>query len=298
MPRFGASIYSICNPVMSGKVTPEYALEWLAEQGAEVIELTSFVLDPVSDPSLIERILRVTEKTGVPVANYSINANFLMLTPEEHEQEIAKAKRHIDAAHSLSVPNIRIDCAGFRRPLESNTIENFQMEVPTILHTYRILCDYAAQYGMSVLLENHGFHVNGSERVRQILMAVDRDNFGHQLDVGNYICVDDIPEISVRKMISFAKTIHMKDFYVRSIDRDPGDATQFDCSGSWFRSINGRFLRGSLLAQGDLDIYAIMKTIKDSGYDGDFFLEYEGIEDCYYATKVSIDNMKRIYSLV
>jgi sugar phosphate isomerase/epimerase len=149
-----------------------------------------------------------------------------------------------------------------------------------------------------VLLENHGFHANGSERVRQILTSVKRDNFYHQLDVGNYTCVDDIPEIAVKKMIPFAKTIHMKDFYIRPPHRDPGGAEEFNCEDSWFRSVNGTFLRGSIFAQGDIDVWDVMRTVKTSGFDGDIYLEYEGMEECEYGTAVSFANMKRIYGEV
>jgi sugar phosphate isomerase/epimerase len=124
---------------------------------------------------------------------------------------------------------------------------------------------------------------------------VDAGNFGHQLDVGNFICVDETPEIAVKKMLPYASVIHMKDFYIRPGGRDPGDATQFDCSGAWFRSVGGRYLRGSILGQGDLDIYGMIHDIKASGFDGNIFIEYEGMEDCRYGTKVSLDNLKRIY---
>jgi hypothetical protein len=33
------------------------------------------------------------------------------------------------------------------------------------------------------------------------------------LDVGNYVCVDDSAEVAVNKLLPFATTIHMKDFY-------------------------------------------------------------------------------------
>ena len=174
-------------------------------------------------------------------------------------------------------------------------MEKFQEELPLILSTYEELCDYAKPLGLTVLLENHGFHANGSERVRQILTGVKRDNFGHQLDVGNYTCVDDIPEIAVKKMISFAKTIHMKDFYLRPAHRDPGGAVEFNCENSWFRSVNGTFLRGSILGQGDIDIWDVMRTVKQSAFEGDIYLEYEGMEECEYGTHVSFANMKRIY---
>lgn len=296
MPKFGCSIYSICRKIISKQITPEEGITWLAGQGAEVIELVPFGIDFLGDPGLVDRVLQAAEKAGVSIANYSVSANFLMISPEEYEQELENAKRQIDIAAKLHVPTIRIDCSGFARPPESNTIENFQKDLPVIISAYQSLCDYAKPLHVKVLLENHGFHANGNERVRQIVLGVDRENFGHQLDVGNYICVDDIPEIAVQKMVKFASVVHMKDFYVRTADRKPGDAEGFDCSGAWFPTTNGRYLRGSILGQGDLDIYAIMRTIKKSGYDGNFFVEYEGIEESFYATKVSLDTMKRIYA--
>ena len=99
-------------------------------------------------------------------------------------------------------------------------------------------------------------------------------------------------------MIPFAKTIHMKDFYLRPAHRDPGGAVEFSCENSWFRSVNGTFLRGSILAQGDIDIWDVMRTIKNSSFDGDIYLEYEGMEECEYGTHVSFANMKRIYQEV
>lgn len=292
MVVFGASIYGVSRKITSGEITPEQGVCWLREQGAEVIEIVPFGIDLLGDPALADRL---RDAAGdIPISNYSLNANFLRLTQEEYDTEITRVKRHIDAAHTLGVSTFRADCASFRRPIEFNTIEYFQEELPLIIRTYETLCDYAATYGITVLLENHGFHVNGGDRARQILTGVRRENFGHQMDVGNYTCVDEIPEIVTRKMLSFAKTIHIKDFYIR--DRDPGDATQFDCSGAWFRSVGGRFLRGSILGQGDLDIPAVMRAIKQSGYDGPIYVEYEGMEDCYYGTRVSLDNLKRLYA--
>lgn len=296
MPRFGASIYSISRLIMSGAMTPERGVEWLAENGAQTIELVPFGIDMLGDPGLAGRLLETAGRCGVPITNYSLNADFLLLSDEEYEAEVRRVKSHIDIAERLGLSRMRIDCAGFRRPLEKNTIEIFLQEMPLIVITYESLCDYAAERGITVLLENHGFHVNGCDRVRQILTSVGRDNFGHQLDIGNYACVDEIPEVATRKMLPFADVIHMKDFYIRPYNRDPGDATQFDCSGSWFKSVSGTFLRGAILGQGDLDIWEIMQSIKSAGFDGDIYVEYEGIEDCLYGTRVSLDNLKRIYA--
>jgi sugar phosphate isomerase/epimerase len=298
MRRFGISIYGVSRKIRTGELSPIAAFNKICDMGAEVVELVPVGFNLVTTPELKGEFKAASAARGVPIGNYSLNANFLMLTKEACEAEIERVKSHIDMVSDMEIPTIRVDSAAFSRPMSENTMEKFQAELPLIVETYERLCDYAKPLGITVLLENHGFHANGSERVRQILTSVKRDNFGHQLDVGNYVCVDDIPEIAAKKMIGFAKTVHMKDFYLRPAHRDPGGAEEFNCENSWFRSVNGTFLRGSILAQGDIDSWDVMRTIKASDFDGDIYLEYEGMEECEYGTAVSFSNMKRIYKEV
>lgn len=298
MRRFGISIYGVSRKIRSGELTPIQAFHRICDMGAEAVELVPFGFDLVKTPELRKDFKQASREREVPIGNYSLNANFLLLTPERYAEEMKRVKSHMDMVSDMEISTMRVDSASFSRPMSENTMEKFQEEIPVILGAYEELCDYAKPLGITVLLENHGFHANGSERVRQILTGVKRDNFAHQLDVGNYTCVDDIPEIAVKKLIPFAKTIHMKDFYIRPSHRDPGGSVEFSCENSWFRSVNGTFLRGSILGQGDIDIWNVMKTIKESDFDGDFYLEYEGMEECEYGTAVSFANMKRIYGEV
>ena len=296
MVKFGVSIYSVSRKIMSGEWSAEQGIRWLAEIGAEAIELVPFGMDFLEHPELIDTCLQAAAVNKVKIDNYSLNANFLQLSEEAYEAELKRVKLHMDAAGKLGVPTMRVDCAGFRRPMDTNTTANFVQELPLIVWTYQELCTYAKPLGVQVLLENHGFHVNGAERTAFIHEAMKGWNFGGQLDCGNYICVDDIPEVAIQRNLHYATTIHMKDFYMRPKDHDPGDASEFDCSNSWFRSRAGRYLRGSILGQGDLDIRQIVRTIKTSGFDGNIYIEYEGMEDCLYGTKVSLSNLKRFWA--
>lgn len=298
MRRFGISIYGISRKIRSGELSPTEAFNKICDMGAEVVELVPFGFNLVKTPELKKELKAASAARGVPIGNYSLNANFLMITDEQYQAELERVRSHIDMVSDMEIPTIRVDSTAFRRPMSENTIEKFQADMPLIVRTYESLCDYAKPLGVTVLLENHGFYANGADRVRQILTSVKRDNFGYQLDVGNYVCVDDMPEIAAKKMISFAKTVHMKDFYLRPPHRDPGGAEDFNCEDSWFCSSCGTFLRGSILAQGDLDIWDIMRTIKTSDFDGDIYLEYEGMEECEYGTRISFANMKRIYGEV
>ena len=293
--KLGISIYSISRKITSGELSPEKAVGWLADAGAEVIEIVPFGIDIVENKSLAGGLKKAAEDGGSRIANYSLNANFLMLDKHGYESELARVKAHIDAAAKLEVETMRIDASGYRRRPEDNKIENFIADLPLITETYNILCAYAEQYSITVLLENHGFHINGSERIGIVLDGVNAGNFSHQLDIGNFLCVDENPEVAVKRLIGKAVTIHMKDFYVRDEECDPGDATQFDCAGAWFRSQHGAYLRGAILKQGDMNIPRLARLIKQSGFDSGVYLEYEGMEDCFYGTAVGFCNMKKLF---
>ena len=191
---------------------------------------------------------------------------------------------------------MRHDVSAFRRPHGENGLEYFEKLMPLMVESAGAIADHAAQYGITTLIENHGFFANGCDRVERIIRAVNRPNYGLLLDTGNIACVDEDPAVAAQRLASKAKMIHLKDFYIRK--RDPGDSTLFDCGGHWFRSRAGKYLRGAILAQGDLDVYAILGALKKSGYDGCVAVEFEGLEDARYATGVSLANARRIWDEV
>ena len=108
--------------------------------------------------------------------------------------------------------------------------------------------------------------------------------------------MDEDPTAAARRLAHRCEMVHLKDFYVRR--KDPGDSTQFDCGGNWFRSRGGKYLRGSILGQGDLDVEDAMKALKNAGYQGNIALEFEGMEEPGYATAVSLTNAKRLWESI
>ena len=133
MPKFGVSIYSVSRKIEAGEWTAMQGIRWLAEQGAQSIEIVPFGIDFVKEPELIGKCLDEADKCGVPIENFSLNANFLQLTPAEYDQEMERVKGYIDISHKLKVPTMRVDCSAFRRPIETNTTANFIQELPTII---------------------------------------------------------------------------------------------------------------------------------------------------------------------
>lgn len=299
--RIGLSLYSINQEIVEGRMTLETAIQWAADQGAECAELVpfsyTFVKDDGSiDHETIKKAVNASKNAGIPLVNYSILADLCKTDDAEYEAEIERVKLHVDIAAELGLPRMRHDISAFRRPRGENGVQYFEELFPRMVEAASRISEHAAQYGITTLLENHGFFANGCDRCERLVLAVNRDNYKMLLDTGNIVCVDEDPAVAAKRLAPYCGMIHLKDFYIRR--RDPGDTTEFDCAGSWFRSNHGRYLRGSIMGQGDMDMYEILGTIKAAGYDGDIAIEFEGFEEPKYASRVSLNNAKRIWKEV
>ncbi len=295
----GISSYSLDRDIAAGRMTLMDAIDWAAKQGAECMELVPFgfrFMDKetgVLDDAFIKQTIARARDAGIALVNYSVLADLCTDDDAAFEKEVARIQHEVDVVAALGIPRMRHDIAAYRRPLGQNGIEHFDRLLPRMIDGAMRITEYAKRLGVMTLIENHGFFVNGCDRVQRVLNGVNHENYGLLLDTGNIACMDEDPEVAAKQLAGRAKMVHLKDFYIRR--RDPGDATQFDCAGSWFRSLAGRYLRGAILAQGDLDVPAMLGALKHAGYDGPIAIEFEGLEDGPYATAVSMKNARRIW---
>ena len=292
--KIGLSTYSLLPAIKSGEMSVLDVIQWIADYGGEHDEIVPFGYNLVDNDSLIEAIRKKAEEVGIEISNYALLANVLQEDEEAYENEIKRLMNEVDIANKLGVMRMRHDVSAFRRSADQNTIIHFEKDLPRMVDACRRIADYAAQYGIITTVENHGFYVNGSDRIIRLIHEVNRPNFKMTLDVGNFLCMDEDPVVGVKKTLPYAVMIHLKDFYLRPSYRDPGGTTLFDCAGKWFRTFSGNFLRGAIIGQGDMDMWEILRLIKNSGYDGYISIEFEGMENCQYGSRVGMDNARRI----
>ncbi|SDN04988.1 Sugar phosphate isomerase/epimerase [Paenibacillus sp. yr247] len=286
--KIGLSTYSLLNALKSGEMTVLDAVQWIADNGGEHMEMVPYGYTLIDNPALADAIREKAAFVGIELSNYSMPADFIQETEEAFEEEMKRVKQHVDIVRRLGVKHMRHDVTAFTIPPEKMTIQWFENSLPLIIKGSRIIADYAEQFGITTTIENHGFSVQASDRVQRVLQAVDRPNFKTTLDIGNFMCVDENPIIGVMKNLPYASLIHFKDFYFRPYDEHPGD-------GVWFKTAHGNFLRGAIVGHGDIPIRKIVKLIKQSGYDGNITVEFEGMEECKAASKIAMDNLRRFW---
>lgn len=287
--KIGLSSYSLLQALKSEKMTILDVVQWVKDNGGEHLELVPYGYTLVDNLELADALRDKARSLGIDLSNYSIPANFVQGTEEEFEAEMDRVKQHVDLVHRLGMRHMRHDVTAFTLPPGKMTIEYFENSLPLIVRGSQIIADYAANYGITTTIENHGFSVQASDRVQRVLAEVNRPNFKTTLDVGNFMCVDEAPLVGVRKNLPYASLIHFKDFYFRPYYQDPGE-------GNWFRTTNGNYLRGAIVGHGDIEIREIIKLIKNTGYDGYVTVEFEGMEDCEIGSRIGMNNLRKLWN--
>ncbi|WP_026677391.1 sugar phosphate isomerase/epimerase family protein [Fictibacillus gelatini] len=281
--KIGLSSYSLFSALKSGEMTIVEAIQWTRDHGGEHIEIVPLGFNFDENPRLVETIVQKAEEAGIDISNYAIGANFISDDDKSYEAEIERVKKEVEIANRLGVKLMRHDVAW--RQINETSIKQFEEDLPRLVSACREIADYAAQFGITTSVENHGFFIQASDRVQRLIQLVDRPNFKTTMDIGNFMCVDEDPVSAVKKNLPFASMIHLKDFYLRPSHENPGEG--------WFQTTAGNYLRGAIVGHGDIPIRKILKIIKESGYDGYVSIEFEGMEDCKKGSRIGMDNARR-----
>lgn len=282
----GMSTYSLARAFTSGEMTLAQALPWMAERGAAHVEVVPIGFSLTEAECAMLRAQAAEAK--LTVSNYAISANFLLVDEEARRAEVERVKQEVRLAHALGTKRMRHDVAW--RPATESGIADYARALPALVTACREIAEYAAALGVVTSVENHGYFVQHSDRVLQLVGAVDHPNFRMTIDIGNFLCVDEDPVAAVRKCLSVASMIHVKDFYVRRQRESPGKG--------FFQTAGGHWLRGAIVGQGDLPVATILRDICDSGYEGDISVEFEGVEESRMGAEESLKNVLHLWDQV
>lgn len=305
MMQFGFSIYSLWNAMRKGEMTLEEAFAWIHGNGCDHVEMADFVVD-LHQPGMPERIAELSAAYQLPISAYSVGSRLAQVSAEEYPAELVRLQEEIEIARRMGAPLIRCDLVRVMIGKGSTGVEEYDRLFPQMVQGARDLADYAAQYDMQVTVENHGTLMNGGERVRRLILAADRPNYGCTLDIGNAVCVDEDPLVCIEELLPFAKRIHIKDFYIRddayAIGAKYKDGYTINDpsvlgNGSWLTTRYKRYLRGAIIGHGDLAMRKIIEKIVQSGYTGHLTIEFEGMEECRLACQISMQNLKQLAAM-
>jgi len=284
--KIGVSSYSFSKAVAKGTLAFTDIPARAKDMGFDVLEFSTLKL-PEGETALsfAPKLRAACDKAGIPVANYTIGADFLNGSGGDWKAEAKRLEDEVRVAEILGAPGMRHDATrGFAK--EHTGPKGFDDALPTLIRGCRGVTEFAAEKKIKTMVENHGFFCQDSVRVEKLVNGVNHPNFGILIDMGNFLCADEDPAQAVGRLMPYAFHCHAKDFHVK-----PG--TSVNPGSGWFQSRAGNYLRGSIIGHGDVPVVQCIRVMKRAGFDGVLSIEFEGREEPLAGIEMGLANLRR-----
>ena len=245
--KIGVSSYSFSKYMNQTKADYFTICDLAKKMGYDVIEFIDLSLEVQPAESLTKlakAIHRHCEEIDLPIAAYTVSADFL------RPNEVQTVMEKVDIAEALGAKVLRHD-ASWSLPEGMDWRQLIDQIAPDI----RRVTEYAAEKGIRTCTENHGYVLQDAERVETLIRTVNHPNYGWLVDMGNFLCADDLPVHAVPIAAPYAFHVHVKDFlYKPAGAENPGQG--------WFPSRNGSYLRGTVAGHGVVPIRRCLEILK------------------------------------
>ena len=201
-----------------------------------------------ADTDYIKELLKRTQDIGVKNVLIMIDGegNLGDTDEEKRKQAVENHYRWVEHAHILGCHSIRVNAGG------RGTAEEVAFSATRSLRT---LSQFAADYGINVIVENHGSYSSRASWLVNVIRNTGMVNCGVLPDFGNFI-VNRRPGgerydlyLGMQELMPLAKGVSAK-------------SHNFDEEGN----------------EVDKDFYRLLTIVKDAGFRGHIGIEYEGRE--------------------
>ena len=280
--KISVSSYSFMQYIRAGKMTQFETIAKAKELGFDAIEFTT--IDGESHEERLKNAKKYreeAEKLGMIINAYTIGANLFKEDKAEATEEIERLKKELLVAKELGAPLMRHDvCYTLSK---TGNGRSFDLMLPTIAKNARELTEYAQTLGIKTCSENHGFIAQDSDRVERLYNAVNHENYGLLVDMGNFACADENSATAVSRLAPYAIHAHAKDFIIR---KERFGRCQLETRGC-------NYIGGVAVGEGDIPVKQCLAILKKAQYEGFLSIEYEGCDDCIDGIKRSLENLKK-----
>lgn len=272
--KLGVSSYCFRALMARGEMDLIAVLDWIAASPAGHLEIAAMDGEYyLEHDGVVRDTAAHAADIGVPIVNYLVSGD--LRTAED--KEIDRLRRQLDVAHRFGARIFRHDVAPWA--WREQDPGEFESTFEQVVEGCRTVADHAAELGIVSTIENHGFFMNGSDRLARLVHAVDRPNFRVTLDLGNGLCVGEVPGKTAAGLIDIAASVGVKDFHIRR-----------SAPEGWLKTLAGDYLLGTIAGHGDLDLAGLLALVS-SKPELPVSLEFEGLEATPNAIERALTNI-------
>jgi sugar phosphate isomerase/epimerase len=238
MIKVGCAAYSYNAYLEKKEMKLEDFIEECYRLRLDGVELTGYYFQSM-DAKYVDKLKLLTTRRGLAISGAGMGSSFCHAERTRREKEVQEVKKWVDVAQRLGAPCLRV----FGGEVPAGYTE--EQATGWAIEALKSCCEYAAQKGTIIALENHGGITARAANVVKIVKAVNSEWFGINLDLGNYH--GNIYE-EIKMTAPYAVHSHAKMF-----EDQP--------------------------ALKRLDYVKVRQILESQGYNGFASLEYEGPED-------------------
>ncbi|MDZ7681107.1 MAG: sugar phosphate isomerase/epimerase family protein [Fodinibius sp.] len=249
--------WSLHRALQGGDIThlefPEVARKQFGIGAVEYVN--QFFADKARNKAYLDELNNRCADLGVEQLIIMVDGEGELAVSNEKERKQAVENHHkwVEAAEYLGCHSIRVNTfgTGSRTSQKASAVDSLGE-----------LSEFAQDYGINILVENHGGYSSDGEWLTDVIRQVDMSNCGTLPDFGNFCirrkdgarwgseCVKEYNAYrGVEEMMPFARGVSAKSY-------------AFDDAG----------------AETTIDYRRMLKIIRDAGYSGHIGIEYEGSE--------------------
>jgi sugar phosphate isomerase/epimerase len=246
----GCCAYSYNKYLSKGPLTMEDFILKAIELGVYGADITTYYLKS-SDPRYLASLRHLAFKNGLPFSGAAIGTNMCQSDAAKRTQELEKVKKWVDATEWLGASHLRV----FGGELPAGATE--EQGVEWVAEVMKPACEYAAQKGITLGIEDHHGITSKASTILEILRLVDSPYAGINLDISNFA---EDPYTQIEACIPYATHTHIRDVF----------------------SETGQ----------SIDLDRVFQMFARAGYKGYMSAEYEGAEDPMTAVPKLVDKIR------
>lgn len=245
-------------------------IDFVASTNATGVELLDiFWKNQKEELPLVKESLR---KYNLQIPCYAADNNFVSHDKNERDKQLQILIDAVDTASHLQAPIVRVFSGN------TNPSVSFEDGMKYILEGLKEATKYAESKNITLCIENHGQFAGRSDQILEIIKRIGSPALRSTFDSGNFLLVDQNPMDAILELKDCVKHVHIKDFFKVNA---PGEQI--------IPSLKGDYYLGKIAGEGEVNLPFILQTLKDSGYNGWYTVEFEGREEQKLGSEKAID---------
>jgi sugar phosphate isomerase/epimerase len=203
----GCNAYSYRELLEPGKMTLEDFILKAADLRLDGVDMTVYYLKS-TEPEYLDSLRQLAFKNAIPFSGAACNATMVQPTADKRADALAQIKKWLDVTDRLGAPHLKI----FAGPLPSGV--PLQQATDWTVETMKVACDYAAQKGIMLGIEDHVGVSQSADVCLEIMHRVNSPYAGITLDICHFKPTATQDEYAqIKACLPYATVTHIRDHF-------------------------------------------------------------------------------------